>query len=233
MQPTAYYQDDLVTLYHGDALELTDWLHADVLVTDPPYGMSYVSNASKYGSTQPIAGDDTTDLRDTLLHMWQNHDPNGDEGGPDHDLRPALIFGRWDVPRPVATRHRLIWDKGDSPGMGDLRLPWGPGDEEVYVIGTGFAGKRRTNVIRCAGYAANDARRPNHPTPKPVALMEQLLTYCPGGVIADPCAGSGATLIAARNLGKPVIAVELEERHCETIANRLSQGAFDFGMDLG
>jgi len=112
--------------------------------------------------------------------------------------------------------------------MGDVSIPWGPTDEEIYVLGSGFVGKRESNVIRAQTLMSSDSRRPDHPTPKPVALMEALIAKCPPGVIADPFAGSGATLIAARNLGRRAIGVELEERYCEVIVNRLAQQAFDF-----
>jgi DNA modification methylase len=214
-----YYEDDLVTLYHGDCLELSDaWTRADVLVTDPPYGMGYESNFNRIKGTQkvgrPVAGDNNLTARDDALKVW------GD--------KPALVFGRWDIPRPADTRHRLIWDKVVW-GMGDLSFPWGPGDEEIYVLGAGFIGPRGSNVIHAQGIMAGSKARPDHPTPKPIGLMEVLVGKCPPGVIADPFAGSGATLIAARNLGRRAVGVELEERYCDLIAKRLSQQAFDFG----
>lgn len=213
-----YYQDEYVTLYHGDCLkEHREWLDADVLVTDPPYGMAYVSNSSKYkGPSDKINGDDTPELRDESLAAWGNE-------------KPALVFGTWRVARPARTKHLLIWDKGDSPGMGDLSLPWGPSHEEVYVMGKGFTGKRGGSVLRVKTMGAASHNRPDHPTPKPIPLMEQLVEKCPPGLIADPFSGSGATLVAARNLGRKAVGVELEEKYCEIIAGRLSQGAFDFG----
>jgi len=68
-------------------------------------------------------------------------------------------------------------------------------------------------------------RRGNlHPCVKPIALMEYLLTLLStpdGGVILDPFAGSGSTLLAAQRLGRRCIGVELTEHNCEIIRTRL------------
>lgn len=207
-----YYQDELVTLYHGDCLSVTVWASADVMVSDPPYGMAYVSG---YTTTKrPVANDHDATARDQALDLW------GD--------RPALVFGTWRVTRPSATRQVLVWHKRSiGPGMGDLSMPWGNATEEIYVLGHGWHGSRRQNVIATDDQRGNPygaAAKIGHPTPKPVGLMEQLIDCAPPGVIADPFAGSGATLLAARNLGRQVIGVELEERYCEIIARRLAQG---------
>ncbi len=58
--------------------------------------------------------------------------------------------------------------------------------------------------------------------------MEYLLGYSPVGVVADPFAGSGSTLVACRNLGREAVGVELEERYCEIVARRLDQGVMEF-----
>ena len=207
-----YYQDEAVTLYHGDCLdEVDEWLAADVLVTDPPYGMAYVSG---WTPNNPIASDENEASRDAALAAW--------------GAKPAAVFGTWRVRRPESTAALLVWNKASlGAGMGNLSMPWGNSTEEIYILGTGWRGKRVSNVIATyeqRGGESGLAAQVGHPTPKPVQLMEHLIERAPDGVIADPFAGSGSTLLAARNLGRKAIGVELEERYCEIIARRLSQG---------
>lgn len=205
-----YYQDDWVTLYHGDCLEQTQWLEADVLVTDPPYGMN--AALTRTAIDVPIANDHNTDIRDTALNLW------GKKG--------AIVFGHWRKPRPTNLTHMAIWNKGNQ-ALGAPSSPFATSHEEIYLLGTetNWNGGRDQTVLNYR-VPLGDAR-PDHPTPKPISLMEYLVSKT-NGVIADPFAGSGSTLVAARNLGRKVIGVELEEKYCELIAKRLSQQVMDF-----
>ncbi|MES5383884.1 site-specific DNA-methyltransferase [Mycolicibacterium conceptionense] len=220
-----YYQDDQVTLYHGDCLEITDWLAADVLVTDPPYG---ISHKQRFGSaTNPrqqhysynvVAGDHNPALRDDTLALW------GD--------KPAIVFGSWRIERPPKPFAVLVWHKaGAMPGQG--RSAFMTAHEEIYVLGSGWRASSPPlmSVLTTREHRPLQARETGHPTSKPIALMERLIDRCPPGVIAEPFAGSGSTLIAAVNQGRKAIGVELEERYCELIANRLQNQTMtlDFG----
>jgi site-specific DNA-methyltransferase (adenine-specific) len=217
-----YYQDDLITLYHGDCLEITDWLDADVLVTDPPYGIAHRQRHGGYWGSDnykevrnAVANDATIEIRDAALQNW------GD--------KPGLVFGSWKADRPANTNFRLIWHKkGQAPGPANQAFI--TQDEEIYVLGKGFkkTSPPMRSVITTEEPRSIEVAKIGHPTPKPIGLMEILIDRCPDGVIADPFAGSGATLVAARNLGRQVIGIELEERYCELIAKRVSQSAFDF-----
>ena len=210
-----YFEADGITLYHGDCLEVTEWLAADVLVTDPPYGIAWPagrlsSNPSLRMSAdvQSIAGDESTAIRDEALAIW--------------GANPSVVFASWRNPVGGGATHRLIWHKkGRYPGVSPH--PFYPVDEEIYLTGAGWVGPPTPSVIATSEQRSAEPGRVGHPTPKPVGLMEQLISKCPPGVIADPFAGSGATLLAARNLGRLAIGVELEERYCEIIANRLAQ----------
>jgi site-specific DNA-methyltransferase (adenine-specific) len=226
-----YYSDEWVTLYHGDCRDITDWLTADVLVTDPPYGIRAESKKGTFRGVAgeqtrraaPIAGDESTELRDAVLARW---------GG-----KPRIVFGSWKMSRPDPVDHRLIWHKQGSV-FGITHSAFISQDEEIYVTGDGFvrSSPPMRSVIATSEPrqgANGQAAKFGHPTPKPIRLMELLLGRCQSGwLVADPFAGSGSTLVAARNLGRRAIGVEIKERYCEMAARRLSQDVLTFPAEV-
>lgn len=219
-----YYTDDLVTLFLGDCLVIDEWLAADVLVTDPPYGIrwsqaigGYRGKGSQTVIPNAVAGDCSTAARDAVLAMW------GD--------RSAISFGSWRAPRPPDVRHRLIWHKkGQAPGPANAAFM--SQDEEIYILGSGPWRKSSPplrSVIVTSEARSVEVAHLGHPTPKPVGLMELLIDRCPPGTVADPFAGSGSTLVAAKMLGRKAIGVEIDEKYCEIAARRLLQDGLPFG----
>ena len=210
---------DGIDLYLGDCRDVLPALPvADVCVTDPPYGIEWAAGRLHFNrmvrstASPSIIGDGDTTVRDTVLCIWGS--------------RPSVVFGTWRQSRPERTGHRLIWHKASKkPGVSPH--PWFLADEEIYLLGGGWQGPPRGSVITTHEMREREPGRWGHPTPKPISLMETLIEKCPPGVIADPFAGSGSTLVAARNLGRRAIGVEIEERYCEIIAARLAQDCLD------
>ena len=79
-----YFDDGQCVIYHGDCREVLPLIAADVLVSDVPYGMAYQSG---WQAESHIANDNSTECRDSALAIWGS--------------KPALVFGRWSVPRPA------------------------------------------------------------------------------------------------------------------------------------
>ena len=213
--PTPDYRSDdgAVYLYRADCMDILPQLPdgaVDVVVTDPPYGMSYKSG----WSGRSIKGDGDTNIRDAALSAWSG---------------PAIVFGRWDCPRPPKTRARLIWNKGDWPGMGDLSFPWGPSDEEIYIIGDGFTGKRSGTVIHENRLTGNT----RHPNEKPVGLLSKLIRKSPAGCVADPFMGSGTTGVACVKLGRSFIGIEREPRYFDIAVKRIDEAFADQALFAG
>ena len=199
-----------------------------MLVTDPPYGRgcdevgdpARKMSGRKHRNSQIIGGESTS-IRDVALTMWGK--------------RLAVVFGDLMLAPPGGTRQVLIYRKPRLSGMAGTTAGWQRNAEAVYLLGPWLSGwGGRDSVISTREQALSGAhglaRRAGHPHAKPVDVMETLIGACPAGVIADPFAGSGATLVAARNQGRKAIGVEIDERYCETAARRLSQGVL---VDLG
>jgi hypothetical protein len=209
---TPYYSDDLVTIYHGDCRE---WMpEADVVVTDPPYGIGWDRgpNVGRGSKPQPgIVGDADTASRDAIIAGWLP--------------KPAVVFGSDLATKPAGLRHTLYWHKPPDSGVYGSTTGYRRDVELIFLCGTWpRLTTRWSSVLRSqVGGSGQLAARTGHPHTKPVDLLIELIGRCPPGTILDPFAGSGSTLVAAKSLGRKSIGIEIEERYCEIAATRCSQ----------
>lgn len=223
-----YYSDESVTLYLGDSREMTEWEAADILVTDPPYGRRWrqgnlkgKSNSDGHGG---IIGDGSTDVRDEILARWLP--------------RSAMVFGDLTMAPPAGIVQTLIYRKAPNAGLRGAMAGFRRDVEAIYLAGrwpSGLGGQSSIIATRAPsqGNPSSPVGRFKHPHAKPTDVMELLVACCPPGVIADPFAGSGSTLVAAKALGRTAIGVEIVEEYCETAAKRLSQDVLDLGPMKG
>jgi len=217
---TPYYSDDSVTIYHGDCREIDAWLAADVLVTDPPYGIGWRRGANTGHLVKAHGGilnDGDTSVRDEALALAS-------------DL-PAAVFGSFYAPFPARLRQVLVWHKGDTNGVVGATTGFRRDAEPIFLLDPWpVATVQWSSVLRSWRGSWNDEMSATgHPHTKPLDLMRDLVAKAPIGVVADPFAGSGTTLRAAKDLGRRAIGVELDERYCEVAALRCAQEVLDFG----
>lgn len=223
------YESANVTLVCGDATDpavIDAAPTADLLATDPPYGVRWQSGFRTQKFPE-LAGDDGTLEVPAVLGAWTRRLK---------DKRHAYVFGY--RPDQLADQMRLggtaelVWDKM-MMGLGDLSLPWGPSHERV-TFGVHIQGKsdresgrgRLSARLRSQSVLAvprNPATR--HSTEKPAGLMAQLIesSTLRGDLVLDPFAGSGSTLVAAVLTGRCAYGVELDPEYAKVAADRLHQ----------
>ena len=216
MPTRPYYEEDGITIYHGDSREILPAIEfVRVMVTDPPYGIGYNSG---WAGRLPrrITGDETAELRNWAIRAWLP--------------RPLACFATWRCVPPEPPRGCLVWHKS-AGGMGDLDFPWSPTFEMIWVYGEGWFGFRGDAVLTgrtVVSWNSGPAAR-SHPHEKPVDVLAQIIEKSPPGAVIDPFMGSGSTLVAAKLAGRRAIGIEIEERYCEIAAKRMGQEVFDFG----
>ena len=210
-----YYDHAGITIYHGDCREILPQLpKVDLVLTDPPYGMNFVSN-HRYERHDPIVGDDQ--FPEYLIGLSINAASNA-----------AYIFCRWDnlrqMPNPKSV---CVWVKNNW-SMGDLKHEHGRQWEAIcFYPKEGHEFIKRIPDVLYADRTGNDL----HPTEKPTEIISQLIQCNVGETILDPFMGSGTTLRAAKDLGRKAIGIEINERYCEIAASRLRQEVLDFGNE--
>lgn len=133
---------------------------------------------------------------------------------------PVLMRGAFEARWPVESL--LVWDKEwiGPGGPAGLRPSY---ELAALFAAPGFAIANRSlpDVWRSKWHPG--AHETEHPAEKPLDLCVRLLRESGGGMVLDPFAGSGTTLVAAKRLGLPAVGIEMEERFCKVAVARLAQ----------
>lgn len=208
-----YYQDEAVTIYHGDCREIVPTLgRFDLLLTDPPYGVFTRPKTSglMFGKPAIYCTDKTASEWDkrpdseTMRMVWNAC------------YKHIVWGGNYLADLLGPCRGPLVWNKLTGHNRyADGEMAWSD------VVGT----MRIFTHQWCGAFKDSEhGQRAQHPTQKPLALM----LWCLGKAgdvqtILDPFAGSGTTGRAAKDLGRKCVLIELEERYCEIAAKRMGQ----------
>ena len=213
-----YYEHAGITIYHADSTYLLPELSADCFLTDPFFGINggtggssrkrakgaYLSSTGWIDTPESVRSI-AVPIVTTLIGMC---------------LRGALTPGNrcmFEYPKPADIG--CFWSPADT-GYG----PWGMVNcHAILYYGKDFrAGK---GPLPTGRYIQGNSPKNGHPCPKPLKEWQWLLRKVSQDheTVVDPFCGSGTTLVAAKNLGRKAIGIEIEEAYCEIAANRLAQ----------
>ena len=241
-----YYQDDYVTLHHGDgatALDAMPEKFVDAVITDPPYDENTHKMARSNSTKNGLSGKGSRALSGGSNKRFESFD---------HDTQIQLfeslgrITRRWVISNLSTDTAFRFQVEECPPGLRLLRIGvWmktnpmpcisadrpGQGWESIAYMHRADTKPAWNGGGKHGNYLLPTAQNEGHPTSKPLPMVSDWVTRFTnhGDTILDPFAGSGTTLRAAADNGRKAIGYEIDEAYCEVIAKRLSQTAFDFG----
>ncbi|MDD1779024.1 MAG: site-specific DNA-methyltransferase [Candidatus Helarchaeota archaeon] len=225
-----YYEKEGITIYLGDCRDILPHLGpVDLVLTDPPYNLG-----KKYG----LGTNDHQELETYLLwfkdifslihkvvlcgYLYCSHSDKGI-----YLVKPILETIGFNY---IQT---LIWWGKNGYSMQLHRKSWSYRHEPIlfmetgdppFLLDCGVKDIWYTSVIEASRPQSNFKEGRQHPTQKPIKLFKVLAKRTPGEIILDPFMGSGTTLVAAKQLGRKAIGIEIEEKYCEIAVKRLAQG---------
>jgi len=214
-----YYQDDKITIYHGDCLDIMPNIGKfDLLLTDPPYGINL-------GKTKGTGGS-----HGMVFDAYESYDDTY-ENFVD-EIVPRLNRAIEICDRGIVWTGPHIHEQRKPNCIGGVYCPAGAGRHgwgfktflPVLLYGNGpeiHKGAPYPTVIK----SGSKPEQNGHPCPKPLEWIKWCVNLGSreGGTIIDPFAGSGTTGRAAKDLGRKCILIEREERYCEIAAKRMAQ----------
>jgi DNA modification methylase len=206
---TPYYQDSAVTIYHGDCREILPVLQVGTIITDPTWPNARADIFGKDNPLQMLSGMfaalQTLPLR-AAIHL-----------GCDSDPRFLMA-----VPEQL-TFFRTCWLELVRPHYKG-RLMYG--SDVAYLFGVPPRSVPNQQVIpgRCTD-SSSSGKEVAHPCPRKIRHVRWLVKWWSelNETIIDPFAGAGTTLLAAKNLGRKAIGVEINEEYCSIAAQRMAQ----------
>jgi DNA modification methylase len=202
---------------------------ADMVFTDPPYGMAYESNAwdskksevkQKRTDTQ-ILNDENTNVGQDALNLIPLFLENN---------RHFYIWCRWDcfndfkeVCQNIGKiKSVVVWDKG-GPGLGDLKGSYGDSEWAIF----GMIGRRELKERQNGVWQVNRMKglQMQHPTQKPLEICERGINNSTNEneLVLDLFLGSGSTMVASHQLKRKCYGMELDPKYCQVIIDRMKK----------
>jgi len=209
-----YYQDDAVTIYHGDCRDVLPHLSADMCVTDPPYGVRYTGGTTVRDA---LVGDDTFGCYEWSLPLLRDA-----VDGPLYVFAPDVALPTIVAAAGTWLRSVIVWRK--QAQYGALSAHYKQANEFIaYCVPPGSPSRWCGPTTETTDWSYRRPTASIHPTEKPLAVCDRAMRNHSAMVVLDPFMGSGTTLRAAKDLGRKAIGIEIDERYCEIAANRMQQ----------